>query len=129
MTEQEWLACTDPAAMLATLRAPTTPGPVGFTVPGQVGGLAYYASDRKLRLFADALLDAGCEDEDLLRYCRGEERCPKCGGKGEFDPYPNETRNPSSRPIECRFCTGGWVPLSNSHVRGCWAIDLILGRN
>jgi hypothetical protein len=42
----------------------------------------------RLAILADALLDAGCEDEGLIGHCR--------------EPGP--------------------------HVRGCWAVDLILGR-
>jgi hypothetical protein len=42
----------------------------------------------RLAVFADALLDAGCEDEALIQHCR--------------EPGP--------------------------HVRGCWAVDLILGK-
>jgi hypothetical protein len=42
----------------------------------------------RLAILADALLDAGCDDDELLAHCRSE------------DP----------------------------HVRGCWAIDLILNR-
>jgi hypothetical protein len=40
-------------------------------------------------VLADALLDAGCADEDLLAHCRN----------------------------------GG------DHVRGCWAVDAVLGRS
>jgi hypothetical protein len=42
----------------------------------------------RLAILADALLDAGCEDEALIQHCR--------------EPGP--------------------------HVRGCWAVDLILGK-
>ncbi len=42
----------------------------------------------RLAILADALLDAGCEDEDLIAHCR--------------------------QPV--------------AHVRGCWAIDLIMGK-
>jgi len=42
----------------------------------------------RLAILADALLDAGCEDEELIRHCRAE----------------------------------------GPHVRGCWAVDLILGK-
>jgi len=42
----------------------------------------------RLSILADALLDAGCEDEALMEHCRSE----------------------------------------GPHVRGCWAIDLILGK-
>jgi hypothetical protein len=43
----------------------------------------------RLPVMADALLDAGCEDEELLAHCRSE----------------------------------------GPHVRGCWAVDLILGKS
>jgi hypothetical protein len=42
----------------------------------------------RLAILADALLDAGCDDEGLIQHCRGE----------------------------------------GPHVRGCWAINLILGK-
>jgi hypothetical protein len=42
----------------------------------------------RLPILADALLDAGCEDEKLIGHCRSE----------------------------------------GPHVRGCWAVDLILGK-
>jgi hypothetical protein len=43
----------------------------------------------RLAVLADALLDAGCEDEALMQHCR--------------EPGP--------------------------HVRGCWVVDLILGKS
>jgi hypothetical protein len=42
----------------------------------------------RLPVLADALLDAGCDDEELMQHCRSPE----------------------------------------PHVRGCWAVDLILGK-
>jgi hypothetical protein len=42
----------------------------------------------RLPILADALLDAGCDDEELIQHCRGE----------------------------------------GPHVRGCWAVDLMLGK-
>jgi hypothetical protein len=42
----------------------------------------------RLAILADALLDAGCDDEELMAHCRSE----------------------------------------GPHVRGCWAVDLILGK-
>jgi hypothetical protein len=42
----------------------------------------------RLPILADALLDAGCEDEELIGHCRSQ----------------------------------------GPHVRGCWAIDLLLGK-
>jgi hypothetical protein len=43
----------------------------------------------RLTILADALLDAGCDDEELMGHCRSE----------------------------------------GPHVRGCWAVDLILGKS
>jgi hypothetical protein len=43
----------------------------------------------RLAILADAALDAGCDDEELIRHCRSE----------------------------------------GPHVRGCWAVDLILGKS
>jgi hypothetical protein len=43
----------------------------------------------RLAILADALLDAGCEDEHLITHCSSE----------------------------------------GPHVRGCWAVDLILGKS
>jgi hypothetical protein len=42
----------------------------------------------RLAILADALLDAGCDNEELLQHCRS----------------------------------------AGPHVRGCWAVDLILGK-
>ena len=58
-----------------------------------VVGLAQAIYDDKafdrMPLLADALMDAGCEDEQVIGHCRG--------------PGP--------------------------HVRGCWVVDLVLGKN
>jgi len=42
----------------------------------------------RLPILADALIDAGCDDEQVLAHCRSE----------------------------------------GPHVRGCWVVDLVLGR-
>jgi hypothetical protein len=52
------------------------------------GIYAERAFDR-LPILADALLDAGCDDEELIAHCRSE----------------------------------------GPHVRGCWSVDLILGKS
>lgn len=49
----------------------------------------------RLPLLADALLDADCDEEQLLRHCRGTELGLK-------------------EPVQ--------------HIRGCWAVELVLGR-
>lgn len=71
-------------------------------------------------ILADALEDAGCTDETLLRWLRGEESCQTTNfvcpcGCGRSDP--------------CQKCNGtGWRKRSTPSVRGDWAIDLILGK-
>jgi len=49
----------------------------------------------RMPMLADALLDADCDEEALLRHCRGTEV---------------------------------WCKEPVYHIRGCWVIELILGR-
>jgi hypothetical protein len=59
----------------------------------------------------DALVDAGCDNEDVLRHCKGEERQAVNKVVENLPPdYVN------------------WIPLRGPHVRGCWVLDLILGK-
>lgn len=53
--------------------------------------------------FADALQDAGCENERVLNHCRYSSL-----------PAAERTGSLQSRPCQ--------------HVRGCWVVDLILGK-
>lgn len=82
----------------------------------QVKQLAQAAYDNKLgntlevvrmHVLADALEEAGCPDNELLRHLRGRVRCP-CR-------------------VRCSCGGTGWVPSPVHHVQGCWAIDLVLG--
>jgi hypothetical protein len=58
----------------------------------------------RLAVLADALEDAGCQSEELLRHLRGWEWW--------------------------NVGTSGGIrgPLRGPHARGCWAIDLVLGK-
>jgi hypothetical protein len=58
------------------------------TVPKIAAGIYEERAFDRLPILHDALLDAGCDDEDILAHCRG----------------------------------------AGPHVRGCWVIDLILGK-
>lgn len=75
----------------------------------------------QMPILADALEEAGCPDGDLLRHCRGYERCPYCQGQGYTDLA-------APAGYECRSCQQtGWVPLRGPHCRGCWVLDCLLG--
>ena len=93
----------------------------------------------RLAVLADALEEAGCTEEALLMHLRGVEPCPDCfavrrgvgrfladvdainlGGKGKTSV--------ASAGIVCGRCRGGWIPLRGPHVRGCHALDLVLGK-
>jgi hypothetical protein len=58
-------------------------------VVGLARGIYDHRAFDRLPLLADALMDAGCDNDDVLSHCR----------------------------------SGG------SHVRGCWVVDLALGKN
>jgi hypothetical protein len=98
---------------------------------GAVGNLArhiYAGRDwAALPILADALEDAGCEDEDVLMHCRGKGRCPDCLGKGGCCSLKDEP-GVWGEMHRCALCAGsGWVD-AGPHCRGCWVLDLILGR-
>ena len=59
------------------------------TVPKIAQGIYEERAFDRLPILHDALLDAGCDDEDILAHCRSD----------------------------------------GPHVRGCWVIDLILGKS
>ncbi len=63
-----------------------------------------------LAVLADALEDAGCTEQTLLRHLRGEELV-------HWD---------SRKPVPSVY--NHWRPLRGPHVRGCWAVDLLLGK-
>lgn len=76
---------------------------------------------------ADALEEAGCTEEELLRHLRGQEPCAECGGKGGRIDTGGE-RGETMEWFDCDDCVGtGWRPLRGPHVAGCWALALLGG--
>jgi hypothetical protein len=75
-------------------------------------------STHRLAILADALEEAGCMEESLLRHLRGWELCP-CAMNGLGPAHGNE-----------EMCGGrGWIRLQGPHVCGCWSLDLLTGRS
>jgi hypothetical protein len=94
-----------------------------------VGWRAYDERDfAALPVLADVLEEAGCEDGPLLWHLRGQDLCPClgvpcCAFAGDPDPRWREAHT-------CALCRGtGRVPLASPHARGCWALDLVLGKS
>lgn len=103
----------DPFAPATVMIPPPLSG-VGLAVR-QVAEAAY--DDRlnggaldplRLMILADALEESGCDNEAVLTHLRGREDVP-CASGGVTQAVVR-------------------VPLRSPHVRGCWALDLILGK-
>jgi len=90
-----------------------------------------------LPILADALHDAGCEDEDVLGHLRRPAVCRLCKGKRFIDrpvicgPDTSEAEmrrlaDEAGGPIPCPSCRRDGA---GPHVRGCWVLDLLLGKS
>lgn len=78
----------------------------------------------RLAILADALEEAGCDDEHILRHLRGEEYVlnrMRLGHVVTFGPDGNVIARGPQRVEQ-------WQPMTGPHVRGCHAVDLILGK-
>lgn len=87
----------------------------GGTVPRLAQTIYESREWELLPQLADALEEAGCDSEELLMHLRGMESyfsVATCGGQGTEFIEPEQ----------------GWQPLRGPHVRGCWALDLLLGK-
>jgi hypothetical protein len=88
----------------------------------------------KLPVLADALEEAGCADAAVLGHCRGLARCVLCRGTGTLrEGYVKcDVRgvHDTRRERPCVWCKSGWRPADPPlvHCRGCWVIELLLGR-
>jgi hypothetical protein len=71
----------------------------------------------RMPILADALEEAGCHNVEILNHCRGKERCPSCVSYGRYDTL-----------FHPHGCDNGYIPLRGPHIRGCWVLDLLLGK-
>jgi len=72
----------------------------------------------RLAIIADALEEAGCGEDRILRHLRRRANCETCGNTGVgMDEYTGSVEVIGG----CPRCGGDAGP----HVRGCWAVDLL----
>lgn len=86
----------------------------------------------------DSLLDNNFTCTGILDHLTGKDRedqvkCPDCGGAGSsvvVIPRSLTDNNPryDTKRYPCETCKAtGWVASEIFHVKGCWALDLLLG--
>jgi hypothetical protein len=90
-----------------------------------------------LLVLSDALEDEGCDEPKVLRHLRGEMPCPKCERRG-YHRTPGSIWGPTMSCVDVSTdewpsgvgCNGtGWVKKQSPCVRGCWCIDMLLGKS
>ncbi len=76
---------------------------------------------QRLAVLSDAMEEAGCDNEEILKHLRGQERCWCQAGIG--------TQGQIRLNYPCDRCfETGWIPLRGPHVRGCHVLDMLLGK-
>ncbi len=69
----------------------------------------------RLAVLSDALEEAGCDNILLLWHLRTGRECVGCGRRRD-------------KEWTCVWCGSAAAPRAAPHYRGCWAVDLVLGR-
>lgn len=103
----------------------------------------------RMPILADALEEAGCDNQEMLNHCRNWQKkalkhneCPICGAeckaKAHYvtgvlrQSYSCPNRSSSSPPHSWVTPEEGKIlrlPPPDPHVRGCWVIDLLLNKS
>lgn len=107
------------------------------TIPAMAQALYDGRCWEDMPILGDALEDAGVTNQEILAHCRATDTaCADCKGKGhiiENVHIPNKPWEASMLPHyekkrkSCKSCQGtGRLPAV--HAKGCWCLDLILGK-
>lgn len=75
-------------------------------------------------ILADALEEAGCQEESILRHLRAKEGdhigCPRCDWTGKLE-IP-------ALPRGWQYCPHCKDRVAIPHVRGCWVLDILTNK-
>ena len=129
----EWLTC--PSCHGSGKAVASLAGRVSPTIRSLALDVYERRAWELLPVLADALEEAGCDDAELLGHLRYGETCRGCSGTGvgglivtfaqESLLFEERPKSIARREAPCDDCRGtGRLP----HVRGCWALDLVLGK-
>lgn len=88
----------------------------GGTVPRLAQAIYNERRWEDMPILADALEEAGCGDEAILGHCRETVECA-LGTAYWGGPHPDVC------------CCNGTGRLPAPHARGCWVLDLLLGKD
>ncbi len=86
----------------------------------------------RLPILADALEEAGCDNAEVLAHCRECRRWRPCAACFQARAmYSEDARRAGidRAEIKCNAACPGWTPEDAVHVRGCWMLDLLLGKS
>jgi hypothetical protein len=78
-----------------------------------------------LMVLAHALEESGCSNVELLCHCRGN--CVRCQGVGTYRDVEPDLDTDDEVTHTCESCRGAGRAKA-MHVRGCWALDLLLNK-
>lgn len=79
----------------------------------------------RLSILADAIEDAGCDNQEMINHLRGKR---KCLWLEHWDHEAKWESNSWPRCLGDPECEDGWVQVNQPHYRGCYVLDCLLGK-
>jgi hypothetical protein len=133
-------ACGDDPQFAASGTCRTCDGKGSFGVPGWLGwnggtvprmARAIYEERRweDLPVLADALEEAGCGDTEILAHCRERRQWQRCAACVEtMKLYAVDVALAGVVSLKCNEACPGGTWIDSVHVRGCFVVDCLLGK-